>query len=54
MGRGGDGQCPGEGVPTASLPDFRVAVLAGSARLVASFPLPAVCSWGNRGSSSSS
>lgn len=30
MGRGGDGQCPGEGVPTASLPDFRVAVLAGA------------------------
>ena len=54
VGRGGDEQCPGEGVPTVSLPDFRVAVLAGSARLVASFPLPAVCSWGNRGSSSSS
>lgn len=54
VGRGGDEQCPGEGVPTVSLPDFRVAVLAGSARLVASFPLPAVCSRGNRGSSSSS
>jgi hypothetical protein len=39
-----------EGGPATSPPDFRVAVFAGSSPRTGSFPLPAVCSWGNRGS----
>lgn len=41
------------GVPAGSLPHFRVSVLAGSALQVASFPLPAVCSWETETDSSS-
>lgn len=48
-GWGGAGSVSGKAFPLPPLPHFRVTVLVGNAGRVASFPLPAVCSWGNRG-----